>query len=345
MNAPGQFSLGARRPGAPQSRWPGLALRPGFLAWFPTVVTLRPCVVALALMIGAGTAFADEGPPTGSPLQKVDICVGMNRRAFAQVNENDAMAAYKVFCAEIGRKLGYDLTAEMTLFDSHADFAQAIRTGKVMFLPLVTWELLTMGVEDAVDTEFSAVVSGSVAHRWLLLVRRDSGLKSVADLKGKSALLLRNSTAALGNPWIETCLLEQGQGSPEQFFGKLDVVGKPSAAVLPVFFGKAQACIVDQAAFDVMTELNPQVGQELAPVAQSEPMVNGIVCLARLGWSSAKVREDLVRSIGELDRSPPGRQILTLFKCDRLVPFEPAQLDSVRRLFARHAQLQKGPAP
>ena len=74
-------------------------------------------------------------------------------------------------------------------------------------------------------------------------------------------------------------------------------------------------------------------------------MVNGIVCLARLGWSSAKVREDLVRSIGELDRSPPGRQILTLFKCDRLVPFEPAQLDSVRRLFARHAQLQKGPAP
>jgi len=305
---------------------------------------IRRVVAALALMIGAAS-FASEGPATAPPLKKSINLVGMNRLAFSRLNENDAKAAYKALCIEVGRKLGYDLTIEMSLFDSLPDFAQAIRAGKVNFIAANTWDFLNMDVGDAVEIKFSPSTSGSLLHRWLFLVRRGSGLKHLADLKGQTVIALRNNTSSLGLPWIETCLLEQGLAPPEKLFGTLEFASKPSAAVLPVFFGKAQACIIDQASFDTMVEMNPQVGQMLEAVMQSEPMLNAIVGLSRNGWVSAEARDDMVRGLQDLDQEPSGRQILTLFKTDRLVAFEPAQLESVRRLFDRHRQLLSGQKP
>ena len=294
-----------------------------------------------APMIAIDAAGAAEPAP---PLLKMASHVGMSRMAFSRVNENDALAAYKILTIELGKKLGYELSVEVNLFDSLPDFAQAIRDGRATYVITDTWNVLGMHVEDALDIEFSAVNGDGPMHRWLLLVRRDAGIKTFADLKGKKVIMLYNNMSSLGPPWLETVLLEQGLGAPDRFFTTYETVSKPTVAVLPVFFGQAQACVVDEAAFKVMIEMNPQLGQTLEPLAQSEPMLSGIVCFSHNGWPSAKARADMRESLANLEKEPSGRQLLTLFKCTRLVPFAAAQLDSVKRLYLRFNELHQ-PTP
>ena len=298
--------------------------------------------VWLVAVILVSATHATEPAP---PLLKMVSHVAMSRMAFSRVNENDASVAYKILTAELGKKLGYDLSVDVTLFDSLPDFAQAIRDGRATYIITDTWNVLAMHVEDALDVEFSAVNGDSAIHRWLLLVRRDAGIKSIADLKGRKVIMLYNNMSSLGPLWLETVLLEQGLGTPGQCFNAYETVSKPTVAVLPVFFGRAQACVVDEAAFKVMSEMNPQLGQTLEPLAQSEPLLGGIVGFSHNGWPTEKARTDMRARLANLETEPAGRQLLTLFKCTRLVPCEPAQLDSVRRLFARHLQLQNAPRP
>ena len=49
----------------------------------------------------------------------------------------------------------------------------------------------------------------------------------------------------------------------------------------------------------------------------------------------------LSRSWNELHLNPVGRHTCALFKIDRMVPFEDAPLDSIRKLQAKLALLQK----
>jgi hypothetical protein len=49
----------------------------------------------------------------------------------------------------------------------------------------------------------------------------------------------------------------------------------------------------------------------------------------------------LIEAISRLHVEPRGQQIHTLFKTERMAPFDPAYLESTRELVARHAQLEK----
>ena len=313
---------------------------------FPPLAGWIAAVFLWAATTPVRSLAADASPASApAPLIKMASRLGVSRVALSRLNENDAMAAYKVLIGELGKKLGYDLDIEIQVFDSLPEFAKAIREKRVTYVITGSWEFVNMQVDDAVDLEFSAVNGERFAHRWRLLVRRDAGFMSVADLSKKRATLLYNEVATLGRPWFETLLLEQHLGDLREFFAACEPVNKPSVAVLPVFFGKADACIVDEASFGVMVEMNPQLGQALVPLAESEPMLDGIIAFTREGWPTPQSRVDMRHAIATLHQEPAGRQLLTLFKYTRLVSFEPAHLESVRRLFQRYRQLQTAPQP
>ena len=158
--------------------------------------------------------------------------------------------------------------------------------------------------------------------------------------------MLKNSAAnaAVGKTWLDTQLLSAGLETQEKFFESVTVASKPTAAVLPVFFGKVPACTVDEPTFDVMKELNPQVGQQLQVLAISDTFADTVICLREDGWLSPQDKTDTIQSLQNLHSEPVGQQICTLFKIDRLVPFEDAQLDTVRKLRATYAALQNAAA-
>lgn len=263
------------------------------------------------------------------------LTIGLTKSAFVSVNRNDMEAALKTLAQTVGRKQGYRIEARTQFFAEPADFARAVKAGEVRLAIMDSWTYLAMDPPSLGATpNFVSVDGASVGKRYLLLTRKDSGLSSLPQLRGKTLTTLEVVNGSLGRPWLATLLARHHFGSPEQFFGSSQTVAKPSAAVLPVFFRRADVCLVDANAFAVMSDMNPQVGRELQTIEASESLVDGLQLTTDQAWvGSETVRADLLKTMSELHREPAGQQLLMLFKTDRLLPFSPSHLDAVRKLW------------
>lgn len=304
------------------------------------IVRCCSCVSALVVFLFAvfSLSAADRDPPA-EKLRPANLNLGFTQLSFRSVNRNDAETAIEVCFVTIGRNRGYDIEATSEVFDTVPAFEKAIRSGELHIQIIPTWDYLQMDIEGFSEPHFVAVDDGNIMEENVLLARQEEGLTMLADLRGKSVVVLESPTATSSKPWIETVLLNKGLGRPEDFFGRVEIVHKVSRAVLPVFFGKYQACVVDRSAFQIMNELNPQIGRRLQILSASEPLMGTVFCLQKTGWESEQEKREMVDSLTNLHTEPAGQQLLTLFKVRKLVPFKPEYLNSMKRLKAMHDRL------
>ncbi len=81
--------------------------------------------------------------------------------------------------------------------------------------------------------------------------------------------------------WLDVELARAGLPAAEYFFDPMAHVGKVSEVLLPVFFGKEDACLVTQKVFDIMAELNPQISRQLKIVAASKGYIPGFLAFRK----------------------------------------------------------------
>lgn len=282
-------------------------------------------ILAFSMAASGATAQATE-------LVRAPMRVAFTRSAFSNVNPADAEAAFKVFMEAVGQKRGYALDSSTKIYDSLQEIEADVRKGGVSILILNSMDYLDTDIDAEMDPAFVHSEQGEALEEILLLVRREDGFAAVTDLRGRNIAVLGEPNGRLVEAWLDWLLLKEDAGTPEAFFGRVEKVAKPSAAVLPVFFGKTDACIVDRLAFNTLVEMNPQLGRHLISLAVSEPFLSSITFVARSGFASERRRQDTYDSLAELHLEPAGRQILTLFRIDALVPFKGEYLDSIRRL-------------
>ena len=295
-----------------------------------------PVSLALSLL---WLPWSAQSAQTNTPSEPVIFRVGMATTSFHNVNHNDAIAAFRVFLETEGHHYGYVYRSDVQIFDDTPDFESAIRREPISLVVMDAWQYFQMDIHPQVKPFFTVSENGKAGRKYLVLTRRDSGLQTLADLRGKAIVKSEMASEGVGEHWLEAQLLASHLGRPEEFFANEDVVAKPTAAVLPVFFGKKPACVVDEASFDVMKELNPQVGQALQVVAASETYCSVVICLSDRGWISEQAKKDTIKALNEMPLTPAGQQILTLFKLDKFVPIDEAQLEPVRQLRATYTQL------
>jgi phosphonate transport system substrate-binding protein len=300
------------------------------LSW----LLLRPLLAAL-LWPAVCPAWSAE-----TNQQPAIFHVGMAKLCFRNVNRNDAVAAYRGFLESAGRRFGNVYTADPVVYDDSSIYEAAIQRQPMNVTIVDTWQFLTMDIHRQVKPYFTVMENGRVGRKYVVLTRRDSGLTNLAALHGKDILQTEYASLGVGKIWFKPRLLSEKLGTPETFFNQVEVVVKPTAAILPVFFGKKSACMVDDGSFDLMKELNPQVGQVLQVVTISDTYADVVVCLREGNWASAKLKDDTITSLKELHQDPAGQQICTLFKIDCMIPFEDSQLDTVRKLRATYIALQ-----
>ena len=281
----------------------------------------------LCFLVTPGRISAQE-----AGLQPVTVHMGFTPSSFRNVNASDATAAFRIFAQTAARKRGYQLNVDARLFDNAGACEAEIKKGGINMAILDTWDYLGMHLHSVMEPLFVHLEQGSVFKNYLLLTRRDSGLSGLADLRGKDLTVLEGKGSSLSRAWLDRLLLAQHLETKETFFRKLEPVAKSTAAVLPVFFGTKPVCLVDRTVFEIMSELNPQVGSNLLIMAVSDPYLENITCLSRSGWPSLEAREAVIQAIAELHLDPNGRQILELFKLDQLVRFKDEYLDTARKL-------------
>lgn len=278
-------------------------------------------------------------------LVKENLIIGFSHRTFLDVNPTDAKASLKVLAYTFGKEAGFDLDIESIIYDNLEQYKIDILGNKIQLIIMDTWEMFQMGIEDQLPLSFVSKEDSESAEEFLgeeyvLLVHKDKSINRLQDLKNRSVLVLETTNTNLSLPWITCLLLENQLSSPDRFFSKYQFVRNPMNTVLPIFFQKEDACIVDRSSFQILSELNPQINQSLKILSRSKPLVNTVISVSKGGnWSNEDNRDILIKILRDLHLSIEGKQILDLFGVSRFIPFEEKHLQNVRELKNTYDQL------
>ncbi len=256
---------------------------------------------------------------------------------FADVNENDAKAAVKVWTQILINERGVPVDPDARLLNGVAGIAEAFRGGLIDGIAMQTDEYVALHETIAFGTFIPNMRNGQPTEEYVVLAHRESGVSRLADLKGRNLSFLQSPKMSLAFPWLETLLLQENFGRMDGFFGQITRANKLSKVVLPVFFQKIEACVVTRHGFDTMRELNPKVGQQLKVVAASPPFVTGGFYI-RSTYSSI-FKEKILREIEQMHLSPAGQQVLTIFQSEKLERRPISILDNAVELVATHRRL------
>jgi ABC-type phosphate/phosphonate transport system substrate-binding protein len=294
-------------------------------AWMAS--TLLICVLALfavcfPLRAGAQTA------------QKNDIVLAYSTRLFIDVDPKDAQAAFTSYANELARELGLEVSS--TQYEDARLAIELFRNAKADVASLSVIDYLHYKNSSPIELGLGTVRGGKKTTRFLLLTQTKKGYENIASLKGKKLLLLKGDE--LGPLYISTTLLRQRLGETKEFFSQIEEKSKASQVVLPVFFGQADACIINDVSYKIMVEMNPQLGKDLKPILTSPEYLIG-VGVFRKGLPG-NFKERIINAAINLKKYARGKQVLLLFKMDDLEPLIESDLTSVKSLLAEYEQLK-----
>ena len=91
--------------------------------------------------------------------------------------------------------------------------------------------------------------------------------------------------------------------------------------MLPVFFKKAKAALVSEESLKLISELNPQLEKDLMIIYQSPIYLSSIACLNKRS-DEPELRKIFYDILENLHTEPFGRQLLDLFRIEKLVTYK-----------------------
>ncbi len=256
-----------------------------------------------------------------------DIRAGYPVNAFRSVNPKDAEIAMKIWVSQLCRQSGMQFNkVEAHLFNNLSDLILAVKNNKLDLIGINSVDYLMVRNQVQLEPALITIFGKDHGNKYVLLVNKELNIHNLSQLKARRIFI------HIGSPpipllWLRYLLKKQGLPGEDRFFGSFKEVDKASQAIFPVFFRQADACIVSRRAFEISSELNPQISQKLEPLITSPVYADSLV-LFRHDYKSIN-KKMLIDTGLNFSKFPQGRQIMTLFQISGLVPFKEAYLDSL----------------
>ncbi|MFO0964190.1 MAG: PhnD/SsuA/transferrin family substrate-binding protein [Gemmataceae bacterium] len=160
-----------------------------------------------------------------------------------------------------------------------------------------------------------------------MLVRKDSGFNSFADLKGKDVGYPRKSREHC-RCFMEKNCGECGECAPKGYFGAVGRPGSCESALDELLDGKVHCVIADKTDVEFYRFLKPGAFSQFKVVKCSEPFPAAAV-VYRDGGVSDKVLDQFKSGMLKANASERGRDMMSMW---RITAFEPVPADYQRTL-------------
>ena len=173
-----------------------------------------------------------------------------------------------------------------------------------------------------------SILEGSATYRGLIVARKDSGLKTVADLEGKRFAFVDPKSAS-GYVYPRAMLVEKGV-TPERYFKETIFAGGHDKVIAAVLEGQADAGAIYDGALRV--EKTKGVPTEnLVTLASTDPIPHDAIAV-RIGMHEALAKK-IQAALVDLDKSEAGRRVIanSTKKLTGHVIAEDSLFDVVRR--------------
>ena len=299
--------------------------------------TKRPEVAMVCAFLLAACAVAAGVESADPAAQRSLVRFAFSKSLFNEVNENDARAAVKVYSEILADENGITTGGGTLVLEGTNTMAEALRLNQVDLLSVTAEEFFALEDSGLTGPLLLTSVKDSFTEEYVVLVREASKLRKLEDLQGRSVIVSSEIRGSLAHLWLEVLCREHGLGPVEQAFARVTRASKPTLVILPVFFGKADACITTRSSWTVMGELNPQVTKQLRFLAVSKPLVPAMTAFRR--DFREDLRQRIIQSAETSYTKPSLQQLMGLFKTDSLVCQPLSVLESTRELLASHRRL------
>jgi len=250
----------------------------------------------------------------------------------------DAEVAVDLWMKHLIEIWAEDYVQKTVFFDDLSELVEAVKAGEFDLVSISTLEYFEIRDQIEVTPSFLGNFGDSPTEEYIILTHGDSGITGLSQMRGKKLIIESKIRGKLSLLWLDTLLMKKGLPESEDFFARVDRRDKVSQVILPVFFQKADVCIVTRRAFDAMAELNPQTGQKLKILAASPGFLQIVSCM--YNHSSEDIKARMRESYLRLSEEPEGKQALTLFRISKVILFEDRYLEETVRLIDEYKRLK-----
>lgn len=296
--------------------------------------TAAACFV-IYLLLSVGTPFANQ--QESDEASEKELRFGAIQGIYPNVSRTDGRLALELLMQKTIHRNAYPYGVKLSFIDPQADIPTAIKRGGYHFVTLSSIDYFKYHQIVQLDPILIPSKIENPTEQLLFLVGKDQDLPTIAKKEGRSLIIETGSSGDLSRLWLDTLLLDKGYPDSKQFFTIIRRVSKPSRAIIPVFFGQADACIITRHALKVIKELNPQIDHQVQTLYQSERLVRLMICAT--DKPSKEAVQNLINETTILDKNPDTRQAMTILQMKRFLRILPKNLVATEKLLVRHRQI------
>lgn len=292
-------------------------------------------LLTLLLVTGLSTMAAGQ-PGSGEHSLRVGFAAG----TFPDLDHRDVQAAMQLWTKQLAKGMGLAAEPRTIVFTKTEDLLAAVNRGELTVVSLPALEYLRIRKAAAMKPAIVSHSNASSKRRFILVARRDGGIKTVRDLRGKCLVLPSKRKFSAGHIWLDVLLLKEGLPDAGTFCRETRESPVAAQALMAVFFKQSDVAVVNRGALETSIALNPQLGRELTIIAESDALLGDLTCIP--DNVSAGLRRSIEQAATRLHESTAGRQIFTLFQMDRAILFQPAHLAGLEVLLRERDRLLTG---
>ena len=209
---------------------------------------------------------------------------------------------------EIARQLqGFTgLHFSTSVATSYAAVIEAMGAGKVDIGWLATFSYVLAKDKYDVDLLLIVVRFGKPFYRGQIMVRTDSGMNTLADLKGKTMAYVDPASTS-GHLYPKALMMAEGH-DPDSFFSKSIFAGSHNAVVFSLLKGEVDAGAAYDGARAAVAKNYPDVFNKIKVIAYTKDIPNDTVT-ARKGLPS-ELKARIKEGLKHLSKTPEGGKVL-----------------------------------
>ena len=180
------------------------------------------------------------------------------------------------------------------------DLTGAIAIKKISVQPLVT----------------PVTVYGSTTSYGFIIVRNDSGINSVEDMRGKVMAFVDKASVA-GYLFPVAFLKKNGINNIDKFFSEYYFTGGFDASLYDVLDGRADIGCVKNTILNTIILKDPSIMKEIKIIAQSPAMPTNVLCVRNT--LPEDIKQKITDALLNMDHDPLGERILKKMNFNRFI--------------------------
>lgn len=253
-----------------------------------------------------------------------------------QENPEKLLGDIDAISAWLSQETGASVQGFVTI--DHAAAVEALRNGDADISFLGALPFVLAEAEIGAVPLLSEVYRGAPSYTGRIFVRRDAGIKTLADLRGRDIAFadpISESGYIYPLAEFERAGLIEGPDAAEEFFGRTFFAGGYQQAMQAMAEGLVDAAGASQYA-DLL--LSPEQQAEVIWIAESEAIPSHVV-IARPGLDG-ELSARFVKAMLKLNQAEHRNKLRFLYGPDGYVETDPMVFEGVRNLARRYGLLR-----